>query len=89
MQPHQGYQYYKETLMFSRDTITAVHCKSVGQIAEGIEPLDTEGSIKSTLNQVEFGYCIHDSGGTSRKEQTISRGIGISVVYFETTLVNY
>ena len=88
MQPHQGYQYYKETLMFSRDTITAVHCKSVGQIAEGIEPLDTEGSIKSTFNQVEFGYCIHDGCGTSRKEHTIAPTMGLSKVNFETTFVN-
>ena len=88
MQPHQGYQYYIKTLMFPRDTVAPVHCKSVGQIAEGIEPLDTEGSIKSTLNQVEFGYCIHNSTGGSRQKDTIATTMGLSKVNFKTTTIS-
>ena len=64
MQPHQGYQYYIKTLMFPRDTVAPVHCESVSKVTEHIKPLDTEGSIKSTFNQVEFGYCIHDGCGS-------------------------
>ena len=74
--------------MFPRDTVASVHGESVSKVTKYIKPLDTEGSIKSTFNKVEFGYCIHDCGGTSRKEQTISRGIGISVVNLETTVIS-
>ena len=88
MQPHQGYQYYIKTLMFPRDTVAPVHCKSVSKVTKYIEPLDTEGSIKSTLNQVEFGYCIHNGGGTSREEHTIAATMGLTVLNFETTHIH-
>ena len=74
--------------MFSRDTITAVHSEGIGQIAEGIEPLDTEGSIKSTLNQVEFGYCIHNGCGTTWEEHTIATTDRLSILNFEATHVH-
>ena len=87
MQPHQGSQYYRVPLMFPRDTVAPVHSESVSKVTKYIKPLDTEGSIKSTFYKVEFGYCIHHGCGMSRKEQTISRGNGISVINLKTTFV--